>query len=425
MVASKAAEGRRTPEPGGGFSFLVPAIFDFELVVRPLQLGNDLRLAQNLSDANGYMEPKIVPLKGLEAIRRKPGMYIGGTDEAALNRSVFELISNSLEEHLDGRGNRITVTIHDDGSLSVTDEGGGISVAPDRHSQIPFIERAMTTLYCGTNDLLKRPDLLFEFVVVNALSEWLRVNTVWEGSEYQIGFARGEVSEALTKLPKTERASGTSIRFKPDSSIFQSTNFNRDYLNDRFGHLAVLHPKLVIVLVDERANKAGRPLVSLFHYPEGIRGYLSRYNSLPGAHCWEPVVLDGEMHGVKIALGFEFLDFGDASIVSYVNSSPSPLSGTHVQGLLKALVNRINEIAGKNRPFSVEDVRVNLTAFVAVWLADPKFGHAMRYKLINPEVETAVKELTISVLKDWPKESPDWFVRWLEERRVGSKREEE
>jgi DNA gyrase subunit B len=372
------------------------------------------------------MEPKILPLKGLEHVRRKPGMYIGRTDEA--NECVFELISNSLQEHFEGRGNRITITLHDDESLSVTDEGGGISVALDEKSQIPFVELAMTHLFVPSH-WRKRPyDLGLCGVgtkCVNAVSEWMRINTVWEGSEYQIGFARGGVSEPLTKLPKAERASGTSIRFKPDASIFRSTSFNRDYLNDRLDQLAVLHPKLSIVLADERPNVSGQPLASLFHYPDGIRGYLRRY-SHPQAHYWEPVVvLDGDVDGVKIALGFEFLDFGNPWIVSYVNSSPTVSGGTHVEGMLESLAKKINELAGKDRGFSLEDVRVNVTAFVAVWLAEPKYGGATKNKIINPEVETAVKELTMRGLDEWPGERPDRFIDWLEERRVGLKREEE
>ena len=398
-------------------------------MVLALQLGKTLRVAQNLSDASGCMDAKLKPLKILEHIRLKPGMYIGGTDEAALTQCVFELISNSLGEHMEGRGNRITVTIHNDESLSVTDEGGGISVVPDRDSQIPFIERTMTTLLYGRANNLRKsahlPGLCgVGVVVVTALSEWMRVNTVWDGNEYEIGFARGEVSEPLIKLPKTERTCGTCIRFKPDASIFRSTRFNRDYLSDRFDHLAVLHPKLAIVLIDERANLAGRPLVSLHHCPSGIRDYLKR-NSHPRLRYWEPVVLEGEANGVEIALGFQFLDSGDPSVVSYVNSLPALLGGTHVQGLLQGLADRFNELAGKGSLFSPEDVRANLMAFIAVWLAEPKFGGSTKDKLINPEVETTVKELTMRGLKEWLKEDPDCFIRWLEERRVGSKEDEE
>jgi DNA gyrase subunit B len=370
------------------------------------------------------MEPKLTTFRSLaEAVRRKPGMYIGRTVEA--NVCVFELISNSLQEHFEGRGNRITITIHDDESLSVTDEGGGISVAPHRELQIPFVELAMTTLHVWDNSRKRPHDLGLCGVgtkCVNAVSEWMRINTVWEGNEYQIGFARGEVSEPLIKLPKTERACGTSIRFKPDASIFRSISFNRDYLHDRFDQLAVLHPKLAIVLVDERPNVSGRPLVSLFHHPAGIRDYLRR-NSHSRVR-WEPVVLEGEVDGVEIALGFQFLDSGDPSVVSYVNSSPCVLGGTHVQGLLDGLTDRFNELAGKGSLFSPEDVRANLTAFVAVWLIDPKFGGATKDELINPEVETAVKELTTQGVKGWPPDDADWFIRWLEVRRVGLKREE-
>ena len=362
--------------------------------------------------------------QGLDPVRRKPGLYIGGTGQWALNCCIFELIANSLEEHLDGRGSRIVVTIHTDGSLSITDEGGGISVMPDARSQRPFIELVMTTLIVpGDRHQRLHRALGLSGVgtkCVNAVSEWMRINTVWDGNEYQITFARGHVTEPLIKLPTPMRANGTSIRFKPDPEIFKNISFDRDFLGGRLDHLAILHPKLAFVLIDERPNLARQPLVSLFHSPNGIADFLQLACDPYGRTYPEPIVLAGDMNGLKIALGFQFVDFGNVSMVSYVNSSPTLQGGTHVQGFLEGLTNTFNELPGNRRPFSREDLRTHLLAFVAVWLAEPRYGGATKDKLINPDVETTVQKFTMQGIKQWAEKDADWLIDWLEHRRSKS-----
>jgi DNA gyrase subunit B len=366
-----------------------------------------------------YDESKLTPLRGLEAVRRRPGMYIGGTDGRALNRCVFELIANSIEEHLAGRGSSITVTIHDDGSLSVKDEGSGISVSTNRGDAKPFIELALTTLYVG-RELPPRtlggcgPGVIF----VNAVSEWMCVNTVWEGNAYQITFTRGETSEPLKKLNQAGNLSGTTIRFKPDAEIFQTTTFDRDILANWLNHLAMLHAGLEFWLVDERANSAKRPLASLFHYPNGVADFLriscpEEFWLPPG-----PVVFEKNDKAIKIALGFQFTGTGNTSLLSFVNSEPTRLGGTHVQGFLQGLADGLNNIAGQAGFVQMQDLRRGIYAVIAIWLEEPRYEGAVKEELINPEVEATIREFTCEGVTRWAlndNAKAMHLVHWLKE----------
>lgn len=358
---------------------------------------------------------------GLEAVRRKPGMYIGGTDQRALNCCVLELIANSIEEHLAGRGSLITVAIHDDGSLSVTDEGGGISVAPHSQHQIPFIELALTTLHVPDDYLKRKYRVLGNCGVgtkcVNAVSEWMQVNTVWEGREYEIKFALGGIKEPLRQAPEPRLARGTVIRFKPDPDIFKALTFDRNFLAVRLDQLAVLHAGLSVVLEDERPNAAGRPLTSLYHYPNGITDFL-KITCL--GSTWrqaEPIVIRSEADGMRITLGFQFTETGNVSIQSFVNSSPTSRGGVHVLGFFKGLADALNGLTKPSPEFQPDDLRIDLNAFVAVWLTNPYYGGSTRDELINPEVESAVRELTVRGVEQWAKESckqAKWLIESLD-----------
>jgi DNA gyrase subunit B len=354
-------------------------------------------------------------------------MYIGGTDERALNSCVFELIANAIEEHLAGRGSSITVTIHDDGSLSVKDDGGGISVAEDPKSKLPFVELALTTLYARHDHLKHRYPVLGLAGVgakcVNAVSEWMRVNTVRDGNEYLIAFARGRVTEPLKRIPESRTTRGTSVWFKPDAEIFRNINFDRNFLAVRLDQLAALHPTLEFWLMDERPNRANRPLVSLFQYPNGIADFLKASCSAGSLRGQFPIAIDGETRGIKISLGFQFTEDGNTSLLSFVNSSPTQLGGTHVQGFLQGLADAFNEAARPNPSFSVKDVRPGLNAFIGVWLAEPRYGGATKDELINPEVEEVVRELTVAGVKRSAAVSSDgirWLAESLEEERNGT-----
>jgi DNA gyrase subunit B len=371
------------------------------------------------------MSQSLIDHDGLEAVRRKPGMYIGGTDQRALNCCVLELIANSIEEHLAGRGALITVTLHDDGSLSVTDQAGGISVAPHPQRQIPFIELALTTLHVP-DDHLKRPYRVLGHCgvgtkCVNAVSEWMGVTTVWEGREYAIQFARGRIMEPLRQTPQPRLARGTVIRFKPDPEIFKALTFDRNFLAARLDHLAVLHPGLSCVLEDERPNPAGRSLTSLYHYANGITDFLKATSAgAVGPLQLEPLVLKREADGIRIALGFQFTETANVSILSFANSSPTSKGGVHLQGFFKGLADAFNALSSAEPGFHPDDFRKGLNAFIAVWLTDPHYGGSTKDELINPEVETAVRQLIVPGVTQWATEFGEqakWLVESLDEER--------
>ncbi len=370
--------------------------------------------------------PPLEPYQLMEVVRRKPGMYIGGTDEAALLRCVIELIANSLEEHLVGRGASITVTIHDDGSLSVKDDGGGISVAVDPKHKIPFLEMALTNpFFAGVHPKGSHSGLGGHGVgakCVNAVSEWMRINTVWEGNEYQISFARGHISEPLTKLPTATLARGTIVRFKPDRDIFKVANFDRSTLAVRLDHLSVLHPGLEFWLLDERPNTANRPLVACFHYPNGISDFLKLTCPAKLRRHPEPMVIRGEVGGVKIGLGFQFIETDNSSVLSFANNSPTCLEGAHVRGFLRGLTDALNEFSKPEPAFQPNEIRAGLNAFIDVWLEDPHYGGSTKDELINPNVDLAMHGLTYNGVKAWiaESESARWVVESLQKERRGS-----
>lgn len=366
----------------------------------------------------------ISTLHGLEAVRKKPGMYIGGTDQRALHDCVLELLANSVEEHLAGRGSLIVVTLHEDGSLSVSDEGGGITTDLDPERQAPFIEVALTTLHFPAGRLPK-PFRTFGSLgvgpkCVNAVSEWMRVKTVWNGREHQIGFARGCVQEPLRISTQPVLARGTDIRFKPDSEIFQTTIFDRYSLARTLDSLALLYPGLVLVLEDRRPNAATRPLTSLYHYPDGIKDYLNRLPQGRAGWRYEPLVIEDEANGIRIKLGFRFTEIANASILSFANSLPTVQGGAHEHGLLIGLADGFNALPESTSPLSASECRHGLHAFIAVWLDNPRFGGSTKDKLIKPEVEIAVRELTARGFKEWAATEgnhPKWLRESLIERR--------
>jgi DNA gyrase subunit B len=348
-------------------------------------------------------------------------MYIGGTDQRALNNCVLEVLANSIEEHLAGRGSVITVAIHDDGSLSVTDEGGGISVAQHAQLQIPFIEWALTTLHVPDDG--RRPYRVLGHCgvgtkCVNAVSEWMRVNTVWEGREYEIQFMRGGVKEPLRLVPEPGLTRGTLIRFKPDPEIFKERTIDRNVLAARLDQLAVIHPDLAFVLEDERPSLIHKPLRSLYHYPNGIADFLNITST--GMRWRQPPTLKSDADGIRIAIGFQFNDSGNVSIQSFANSSPTCQGGAHEQGFFKGLANAFNALSGLDPRLEPDDLRRGLNAVIAVWLTEPYYGGATKDELINPEVETAVRELTARGVEQWAQEASQqvtWLIESLDEDR--------
>jgi DNA gyrase subunit B len=325
-------------------------------------------------------------------------MYIGGTDARALNNFLMQLVGNSVEQHLQGACASLTLTLHHDGSASVQDDGPGISISIDPQFNLPFIELALTTFHYQPKDHWLRPYRLFPGGIgakcVNFVSEWMRITTTTGGEEFQISFCRGMVSEPLRKIGGPGAARGTTIAFKPDPEIFGNASFDRNTLAVELEPLAFLHPGFDIWLVDERPNPANRPLVARFWYPNGIADFLRNLRTNEWAMGCGPVVINGDTGEIRYAIGFQFSEPPNTSLLCFVNSSPTPNGGTHLDGFLLGLSEVLNRVHGERAAFDSREVRIGLSAIVSVWLADPHYYGATKDKLINPEVEDVVREAT-------------------------------
>lgn len=364
----------------------------------------------------------IQTLSWLEAVRKKPGMYIGRTDEKGLTSCITELVANSLEQHLAGFCTSIIVTLHDDGSASVKDDGPGISAAPTSGCEVPFLEFAFTTnAPHGGNPYHVMGMAGVGAKCVNALSEWMVVTTRSANEEFQIGFAQGKVKEPLRKVTESKIQRGTLIRFKPDAEIFTEVTFNSKRLAGILEQVAMLHPGLNIRFVDERRNSASNALASHFLFPNGAVDYLERRHEPEFRIHPEPNQIAGEKDGVKVSIAFQFIESMNTWILSFANSSLSPHGGTHVAGFLRGLADGVNRFVGPGRQrFRPHELRVGLIAIVSVWLKDPKYAGAAKWELINPEVESIVHKLTFERVQTWIAEiqsTDDWFIDRLDEQR--------
>jgi DNA gyrase subunit B len=361
----------------------------------------------------------IIRQENLEAVRRKPGMYIGGTDGRALTRCVLELVRNSLGEHLSGRCNSIKVILHQDGSISVQDDGPGISVVFLPEHCIPFIELVLTTLHCGTLEPSRLRYTVSRGVgakCVNAVSEWMQVNTTQESAEYRINFTRGRTTESLRKVRETGAPPGTTFRFKPDPEIFPDPVVDRAALAMALEPLAMLHPGLELTLVDERSDAHSSPAVSRFYRLNGIADSLKTISPDGQEFCIQPdpITFHGDRQEIKYAVGFRFLAKLETQLRSFVNSSPAELGGTHVDGFLSGLTTGLNQVAGHRRKFRRGETQIGLHAVVSVWLAEPKFNGATREELINPEARSLIREFTLEAVERWISESQESAERVID-----------
>jgi DNA gyrase subunit B len=354
-----------------------------------------------------YDGSKISTLEGLEAVRKKPGMYIGGTDERALHHCVSEVLDNSVDEHLAGHCKHIVVTIHVDGSISVHDDGRGIPVDPHPVKKIPTVELVLTTLHSGG----KYGQGGYKFSggthgvgakCVNAVSEWFEVEVSRDSKVYHMEFMRGKVTKALNVIG-TSKATGTLITFKPDPEIFkETTEFKADRLSQRLRELAFLNSGLEIVFDDERDTEA-HP--ETFFYKDGVEEFVKQLNKSKTVIHPKPISFrkevktttddkDVEIHA-EIVL--QYNDSYNDQVLCYTNTIHNPDGGTHLSGFRSAMTRAINQYAKSNSllkdkdpQITGDDVREGLTAIISVKHSDPKFESQTKVKLISPEVDSMV-----------------------------------
>jgi DNA gyrase subunit B len=370
---------------------------------------------KNGKNGGTYDAGNIQVLKGLEAVRKRPGMYIGSTAARGLHHLVYEVVDNSIDEALAGFCDKISVTIHNDNSITVEDNGRGIPVDLHPTEKIPGVELAMTVLHAGgkfDKDSYKVSGGLHGVgvSVVNALSETLKVWVKREGKEYYMDFARGLTTKKLSTLGKAgAKEQGTKVWFKPDSQIFTELAFDYATLAARLRELSYLNKGVVITLTDEREQP---PKVDTFHAKGGLKEMVQFLNEKKKTLHPEILYVDTEKDGIGIELALQYNDSYAEQVFSFVNNVNTHEGGTHLTGFKAALTRTINNYAAKNNflkkadfTLTGDDVREGLTAILSIKIAEPQFEGQTKTKLGNSEAESAVKTVV-----------NDWLSSYLDER---------
>ncbi len=361
-----------------------------------------------------YTSRQIQVLKGLEAVRRRPGMYIGSTSARGLHHLVYEVVDNSIDEAMAGYCTRISVVIHPDDTVTVEDDGRGIPVDPHPTEGVSGVELAMTTLHAGG----KFDKASYKVSgglhgvgvsVVNALSEKLDVEVRRDGGQWHQSFTRGTREKELERLSDSG-ARGTRVTFRPDPEIFSERTFSFETLSARLRELAFLNRGLEIVIRDERA---GREQDERFRYDGGLREFVEYLRGSRGAIHEKVLYFQGERPEAEIELALQY-DTGFAENThSFVNNISTHEGGSHVTGLKAALTRTINDYAKKNNllkkadeSLSGEDVREGLTCVLSVRVMEPQFEGQTKTKLGNSEVRGAVEATVNEHLSTWLEENP-------------------
>jgi DNA gyrase subunit B len=373
-------------------------------------------VADQVTRPNHYTADDIQVLEGLEAVRRRPGMYIGGTDSKALHHMVYEVVDNSIDEAMAGYCDRIAVTIHKDGSVTVQDWGRGIPVGIQKQTGKSALEVVMTKLHAGGkfgSGAYKVSGGLHGVGVsaVNALSEWLEVEVRTDGLLYFQRYHRGVPEAEVAVAGKVEDGThGTRTTFLPDKTIFEDTEYKFDTLLQRFREMAFLTRGLTIDFVDERTDNGARQIA--FYFEGGVRSFV-RYLNKNREVLHEPVYIEREVEGVTIEAAIQYNDGYSESVYAFANTINTPDGGTHLTGLRSALTRTVNDWAKRqgllkesDANFTGEDTREGLTAIVSVKLPDPQFESQTKVKLLNNEIKTIVEAAVAEVLLEWLEKNP-------------------
>ena len=379
-----------------------------------------------------YGAEQIRVLEGLEAVRKRPGMYIGDTGVAGLHQLIWEAVDNSIDEAMAGRATTVSVTLHADSACSVTDDGSGIPVDPMKHQNPqldgkPAVEIVMTVLHAGgkfggEGSAYKVSGGLHGVGIscVNALSETVEVEIRRNGKNHIIGFERGKVDRPLRVIGDLEggeaAATGTRVTFKPDHEIFEETEFDYATVSSRLRELAYLNPGVMIRLTDERVGVDGEPKRDAFRFEDGLAAYATHLNE--ARNVVTPVIhLIGEGESANGALqceiAMQYHDGYSESLLSFANNIRTVDGGTHVSGLKTALTRTLNGYSKKNGLVkekdptpSGDDLREGLTAIVSVKLPEPQFEGQTKGKLRNTEIDGFVSSIVSTKLDEWLEEHP-------------------
>ena len=362
-----------------------------------------------------YGADQIQILEGLEAVRKRPGMYIGSTSARGLHHLVYEIVDNAVDEALAGYCDSIDVTINPDNSNTVVDDGRGIPVDIQKKAGLPAVEVVFTILHAGGkfgNGGYKVSGGLHGVgaSVVNALSEWLEVQVFKDGNIYQQRYQRGKVTYPLKIVGKCgPEQHGTKVTFLPDTEIFEETEYDYDTLKIRLRETAFLTKNLKITLRDEREEKKEKT----FHYEGGIKEFVTYLNKGKTPLYEQVIYCEGTKEGVFVEVSMQHNDSYTENIYTFVNNINTPEGGTHLTGFKNALTKTFNDYARKNKllkenedSLSGEDIREGLTAIISIKVAEAQFEGQTKQKLGNSEARTAVDNIVSEQLTYFLEQNP-------------------
>ena len=363
-----------------------------------------------------YGADEIQILEGLEAVRKRPGMYIGSTSARGLHHLVYEIVDNAVDEALAGFCDTIYVTINKDNSVTVIDNGRGIPVGINHKAGLPAVEVVFTVLHAGGKfggGGYKVSGGLHGVgaSVVNALSNWLEVEIYHEGKVYQQRYERGKVMEKLTVIGDCEEEkTGTKVTFLPDDTIFETTIFDFNVLKQRFREMAFLTKGLKIVLKDDREEE---PKERTFHYEGGIKEFVTYLNRSATPLYEQIIYCEGMVNNVSVEVAMQHNDSYSDNTYGFVNNITTPEGGTHVVGFRNAITKTFNDYARKNKRLrdnepnlSGDDIREGLTAIISVKIEDPQFEGQTKQKLGNSEARGAVDNVVSKQLEIFLEQNP-------------------
>ena len=363
-----------------------------------------------------YGADQIQILEGLEAVRKRPGMYIGSTSSRGLHHLVYEIVDNSVDEALAGYCDRIQVFINPDNSITVIDNGRGIPVGINHKAGLPAVEVVFTVLHAGGKfggGGYKVSGGLHGVgaSVVNALSDWLEVEICHEGKVYRQRYEKGHVVYKLKVVDECDpEKTGTKVTFLPDETIFEDTVFDYDTLKQRFREMAFLTKGLRISLTDLRDEE---PKERVFHYEGGIKEFVQYLNRSKTPLYEQIIYCEGTKDNVEVEVAMQHNDSYTDNTYGFVNNITTPEGGTHVVGFRNAITKTFNDYARKNKllkdsepNLSGEDIREGLTAIISVKIEDPQFEGQTKQKLGNSEARGAVDSIVSSQLQIFLEQNP-------------------
>ncbi len=365
---------------------------------------------------NGYEADNIQILEGLEAVRKRPGMYIGSTSVRGLHHLVYEIVDNAVDEALAGFCSEIQVILNPDGSATIVDNGRGIPTGINKKTGLPAVEVVFTVLHAGGKfggGGYKVSGGLHGVgaSVVNALSNWLVVNVYRDGKVHEQRYEKGKVITKLTQVGTCEESyTGTTVTFMPDDTIFEETVFDYKVLKQRLREMAFLTKNLKISITDNRGEE---PISDTFHYEGGIKEYVTYLNRSNTALYEEVIYCEGMKDDIYVEVAIQHNDSYNESVYSFVNNITTPEGGTHLAGFRNAITKTFNDYARTNKllkdsepNLSGEDIREGLTAIISIKISEPQFEGQTKQKLGNSEARGAVDSIVSENLTYFLEQNP-------------------